>query len=175
MYIKNVYININKIFVYVSFQINSQTSESGMDSSVDSESTRKRRLNPNDVAIEKTLNMVNSLVHNRKDVDEYTLFGEQIAFKLRSLKTDYARITVQHHINNLIYEAQLGKYDYSQTQNQGYYTTLYSPDAQSSNQSNLLSTSQYARDSIGNTFSPDNTTEQPLDNLGDLSSDLDEN
>ncbi|KAF9422078.1 hypothetical protein HW555_002099 [Spodoptera exigua] len=65
---------------------NSQGSESGMDSSVDSEGSRKRRLKRNDNAIDKTLEMVNSLIHNRKEVDEYTLFGEQIAFKLRALK-----------------------------------------------------------------------------------------
>lgn len=59
-----------------------------MDSSVDSEGSRKRRLKPNDAAIEKTLEMVDSLIRNRKDIDEYTLFGEQIAFQLRSLKTD---------------------------------------------------------------------------------------
>lgn len=103
---------------------------------------------PNDAAIEKTLEMVDSLIRNRQGVDEYTLFGEQIAIKLRSLKTDYARITVQHHINNLIYEAQMGKYDYSETQNQGHFTTLYSTNqslqSQSSKESNLPSTSQYA-------------------------------
>lgn len=157
-----------------------------MDSSVDSEGSRKRRLKPNDAAIEKTLEMVDSLIRNRKDVDEYTLFGEQIAFKLRTLKTDYARITVQHHINNLIYEAQLGKYDYPETQNQGYYTTLYSTNAQSSNQSNLPSTSQYARDSTGYSLSLDNNINLPstsgnnitvesLDNFEDVSSDLQEN
>jgi hypothetical protein len=167
------------------FQINSQASESGMDSSVDSEGSRKRRLNPNDAAIEKTLEMVESLIRNKRDVDEYTLFGEQIAFKLRTLKTDYARITVQHHINNLIYEAQLGKYDHPQTQNQGYYTTQYSTNAQSSNQSNLPSTSQYARDLTGYSFSLDNInlpstsenniTVESLDNLEDVSSELQEN
>lgn len=148
--------------------MNSQTSESGMDSSVESEGSRKRRLNPNDVAIEKTLEMVDSLIRNRQGVDEYTLFGEQIAIKLRSLKTDYARITVQHHINNLIYEAQMGKYDYPETQNKGYFTTLYSTNqslqSQSSKESNLPSTSQYA-------ISPDNTTLQSLDDY-DIPSNL---
>lgn len=88
------------------------------------------------------------MIRNIQGVDEYTLFGEQIAIKLRSLKTDYARITVQHHINNLIYEAQMDKYDYPETQNQGYFTTLYSTNqslqSQSSKEPNLPSTSQYA-------------------------------
>lgn len=43
------------ILVKILLQMNSQTSESGMDSSVESEGSRKRRLNPNDAAIEKNV------------------------------------------------------------------------------------------------------------------------
>lgn len=45
--------SLNKTVYEFSFQMNSQISESVMDSSVEGERTRKRRLNPHDAAIEK--------------------------------------------------------------------------------------------------------------------------
>lgn len=57
------------------------------------------------------------MIRNRSERYEYTLFGEQIACKIRKLPTEYSRITAQHHINNLLYEAQLENYNYPQDQN----------------------------------------------------------
>ncbi|EDV97102.1 GH14852 [Drosophila grimshawi] len=44
-------------------------------------------------------------------VDEYEVFGEYVAITIRKLKTPKSRIVVKHLINNLLYEAELGKYD----------------------------------------------------------------
>lgn len=43
--------------------------------------------------------------------DEYEVFGEYIAAKVKSLSTQYARATVKHMINNVIYRAELGAFD----------------------------------------------------------------
>uniref|UniRef100_T1PJA5 Alcohol dehydrogenase transcription factor n=1 Tax=Musca domestica TaxID=7370 RepID=T1PJA5_MUSDO len=44
-------------------------------------------------------------------IDEYGVFGEYVAITIRKLKTSKAKIVVKHLINNLLYEAELGKYD----------------------------------------------------------------
>ncbi|XP_016987640.1 uncharacterized protein LOC108050456 [Drosophila rhopaloa] len=44
-------------------------------------------------------------------VDEYGVFGEYVAVTIRKLKTSKSKIVVKHLINNLLYEAELGKYD----------------------------------------------------------------
>ncbi|XP_017060031.1 homeobox protein cut [Drosophila ficusphila] len=45
-------------------------------------------------------------------VDEYGVFGEYVAITIRKLKTPKSKIVVKHLINNLLYEAELGKYDH---------------------------------------------------------------
>ncbi|XP_033158808.1 homeobox protein cut isoform X2 [Drosophila mauritiana] len=45
-------------------------------------------------------------------VDEYGVFGEYVAITIRKLKTSKSKIVVKHLINNLLYEAELGKYDH---------------------------------------------------------------
>lgn len=43
--------------------------------------------------------------------DEYQIYGELVACKIRKLPTAHAKNTVQHLINNILYEASLGKYN----------------------------------------------------------------
>ncbi|EDW72730.2 uncharacterized protein Dwil_GK17163 [Drosophila willistoni] len=45
-------------------------------------------------------------------IDEYGIFGEYVAITIRKLKTTKSKIVVKHLINNLLYEAELGKYDH---------------------------------------------------------------
>ncbi|KAH8296434.1 hypothetical protein KR054_005998 [Drosophila jambulina] len=52
---------------------------------------------------------INGLSSNH--VDEYGVFGEYVAITIRKLKTSKSKIVVKHLINNLLYEAELGKYD----------------------------------------------------------------
>lgn len=49
---------------------------------------------------------------NTLQTDEYGVFGEYVAITIRKLKTSKSKIVVKHLINNLLYEAELGKYDY---------------------------------------------------------------
>lgn len=51
--------------------------------------------------------------------DEFFIFGEHIANKIRKLPSVHAQNTVQHLISNLLYEAELGKYNYRDRSN-GY-------------------------------------------------------
>ncbi|KAL4113003.1 hypothetical protein QTP88_016712 [Uroleucon formosanum] len=51
------------------------------------------------------------LFNERNDRNEYHIFGEQVGCKVRKLSTNYSKITVQHFINNILWEAELGKYD----------------------------------------------------------------
>lgn len=44
--------------------------------------------------------------------DEYHIYGELVGHKIRSLSTDFAKLTAQQMINNILFDAQLGKYDY---------------------------------------------------------------
>lgn len=43
--------------------------------------------------------------------DQFDVFGELVAHKIRNLDNRYAKTTVQHLINNLLYNAELGKYN----------------------------------------------------------------
>uniref|UniRef100_A0A034VFC3 Uncharacterized protein n=1 Tax=Bactrocera dorsalis TaxID=27457 RepID=A0A034VFC3_BACDO len=44
--------------------------------------------------------------------DEYGVFGEYVAITIRKLKTPKSKIVIKHLINNLLYEAEMGKYDH---------------------------------------------------------------
>lgn len=49
--------------------------------------------------------------------DEFNIFGEHIANKIRKLPTAHAQNTVQHLISNLLYEAELGKFNHRERSN----------------------------------------------------------
>jgi len=46
-----------------------------------------------------------------KKNDDFDAFGDIVARKVRNLQTHYAQCTIQHLINNLLYDGELGKYD----------------------------------------------------------------
>lgn len=48
---------------------------------------------------------------NEKKNDDFDAFGDIVARKVRGLRTHYAQWTIQHLINNLLYDGELGKYD----------------------------------------------------------------
>lgn len=49
--------------------------------------------------------------HNKKRNEDFDAFGDIVARKVCGLRTHYAQCTVQHLINNLLYDGELGKYD----------------------------------------------------------------
>lgn len=48
---------------------------------------------------------------NEKDRDEYDIYGEYIGYKLRKFPNPRVRCIVQHLINNVIFRAEMGKFD----------------------------------------------------------------
>lgn len=53
----------------------------------------------------------NSRHRDKNNPDDFDVFGDLVARKLRNLNTRYAQCTLQHLINNLLYEGELGNYD----------------------------------------------------------------
>lgn len=65
---------------------------------------------------EEAFNMMKSVYDNRKlnessTRDDFDVFGELVGRKVRSLTTKHAQIKVQHLINNILYNAELGMYN----------------------------------------------------------------
>lgn len=71
----------------------------------------KRRKSKEDLITEEAFKIMKSISTEKKAKDEYTLFGEQVAIKLRKLSDNKAKATVQHVINTVLWQAELGKYD----------------------------------------------------------------
>ncbi|XP_025410850.1 uncharacterized protein LOC112683876 [Sipha flava] len=82
--------------------------------------------------------------------DKFDIFGQHVACKIRKLSTSYAKSTIQYHINNIIFQAELGQYDQPpQTQFKTYQTPYF--DYQPSS-SLLVSESSSSRPSTPITF-----------------------
>lgn len=65
-----------------------------------------------DKIISKPLeNLSNSDLSTSNQRDEYSVFGEYVGMTIRHLHNDTAKIVVKHYINNLLFEAEMGKYD----------------------------------------------------------------
>lgn len=45
-------------------------------------------------------------IYEKRERDEYDVFGEMVANNIRSLKTEYSKITVQQQITNLLFDAR---------------------------------------------------------------------
>lgn len=60
---------------------------------------------------DETCRIQKTVFEMKRGRDEYDLFGEQIAYKLRKLQNDRVRSNVQHIINTVLWEAALGRYD----------------------------------------------------------------
>lgn len=69
--------------------------------------------------------VMKSLVCKQGQRDEYHVFGEHVGYKIRKLPTDYAKSTVEYLINNILYEAETGKYDFPPQQQYQYVQQPY--------------------------------------------------
>ncbi|CAH1991676.1 unnamed protein product [Acanthoscelides obtectus] len=56
--------------------------------------------------------IMKTISHNKMERGGFHIFGELVSNELRNLKTDYAGNTVEHMISNILFEANMGKYDY---------------------------------------------------------------
>lgn len=65
----------------------------------------------------EALQMMKFVYHKTQTVeirDKYSILGELVGHTIRNLKTDFSKVTVEHQIHNILYEAQIGKYDFPQ-------------------------------------------------------------
>lgn len=51
-------------------------------------------------------------MYEKRERDEYDVFGEMVAHNIRNFTSDYSKVTVQQQITNLLYEAR--KFQFSQ-------------------------------------------------------------
>lgn len=65
----------------------------------------------NNKPLENLNNCESSTLNQSSQRDEYSVFGEYVGMTIRHLNNDTARIVVKHYINNLLFEAEMGKYD----------------------------------------------------------------
>lgn len=73
---------------------------------------RRRPQEENDTTQQEALKILQSMHETRKSKDESDVFGEYVSMKLKQLKNRRAYNTAQHHINNILYNASMGLYDY---------------------------------------------------------------
>ncbi|KAK7072330.1 hypothetical protein SK128_019299 [Halocaridina rubra] len=71
---------------------------------------QKRKYN-DDSMVQEAYNVMKTLQNRCNERDEHQAFAEFIAYKLRGLKTQHARSTVQHKIHNILHYAEMGHYD----------------------------------------------------------------
>lgn len=101
-----------------------------------------------DSPVQQTVSMATQALSTMKNIletkhgrDEFTVFGEQVSLTLRNLSSRKAKIIAQHKINNILFEAQMGKYDLGDPLLENYYQhspypyrpPLSAPQSQNSN------------------------------------------
>lgn len=71
---------------------------------------QKRKYN-DDTIVQEAYNVMKTLQNRSNERDEHQAFGDYIAFKIRTLKTQHARSTVQLKIHTILQYAEMGHYD----------------------------------------------------------------
>lgn len=93
-----------------------ETREKIQINTVPEESTKAVPSKDDENKIEELFGIIKSIQNDRGEraqikADDFDVFGDLVARKLRGLSTRYAQCTVQNLIHNLLYEAEIGKYD----------------------------------------------------------------
>ncbi|CAH1098882.1 unnamed protein product [Psylliodes chrysocephalus] len=80
---------------------------------------------------EEAYTIMKEMHENKRMRDSYSIFGEHVACKLRSLPSECARNTAEHLISYILFEASMGKHDFGSGFNSQPYSTSssssYSP------------------------------------------------
>nr|XP_022901655.1 uncharacterized protein LOC111414527 [Onthophagus taurus] len=77
-----------------------------------SRSFKRKRESPSTTPVlHEAMNILRSLNTRKQEKDEFAIFDEQVAIKVRKLPCAHARFMVQHIITNTLFEAEMGKYD----------------------------------------------------------------
>lgn len=66
---------------------------------------------------EEAYTIMKEMHENKRMRDSYSIFGEHVACKLRSLPSECARNTAEHLIANILFEASMGQYDFGRSFN----------------------------------------------------------
>jgi len=98
---------------------------------------KKNLKRKNNQMAEEAYEVMKSVVNRQEKRDEYYVFGEMIACKIKKLPTDYSKSTVQHLINNILYDAELGKYNNPPQQYNYIILTISNIQLQSASKSTL--------------------------------------
>lgn len=61
---------------------------------------------------DETLAIMRDVQQGKSVRDQYALFGEQVGMQIRDLPTPYSRKVVKQIINTVLFDAEMGKYDY---------------------------------------------------------------
>lgn len=59
----------------------------------------------------ETLPVMKDIQGHRALKDQYTAFGEHVGMRIRDISSPYAKTIVKHLISNILFEAELGKYN----------------------------------------------------------------
>lgn len=117
-------------------------------------------------------------LQQKKTKDQFSIFGEHVACKIRGLKTEFAQNTVEHLIGNILWDASNGKYDHPYTYNGP--PQVHMPTATASlgaspfSSSVTLSSPEYAPSPLPQTLSstgtevPSNNMQEPPDGQHDI-------
>ncbi|XP_046670972.1 uncharacterized protein LOC124360981 [Homalodisca vitripennis] len=97
-------------------------------------------------ATEEALSIMRSIQGRHKGMDQFKSFGEQVGLRIKDLPSSNAQKIAKHLISNILFEAEMGKYDYGNpiggSYSQPFYPTPnyvqqhdFCPDATSLSQS----------------------------------------
>ncbi|XP_044760513.1 uncharacterized protein LOC123317941 [Coccinella septempunctata] len=122
-----------------------------------SSKSAKRKLSdirsPSAPIIDEALNLMRSIQNKRADnTDEFSLYGEQIAIKIRRLSSPRTKFIVQNEINKILFDAEMGYYDQHNTPIRGVYDHL--PQYPTSNMSMPLSMNHQMQAGYSNGAAP---------------------
>ncbi|XP_077301541.1 uncharacterized protein LOC143922196 isoform X1 [Arctopsyche grandis] len=76
-------------------------------------SPRAVKMKKTDEKLDQAYAIMKSIYNNGKRRDDCDVFGEYVASRLRNLRTDKAKLVVEHKISNILLEAGMGRYDYT--------------------------------------------------------------
>lgn len=81
--------------------------------------------------LEEAVNVLKSIQSNKKEKDEYQLFGKQVAIELREITSSQARFAAQEIINKTLFGAENGMmvnlYNFQPMFHQQTYPNMYLP------------------------------------------------
>ncbi|KAG8332140.1 uncharacterized protein LOC124372360 [Homalodisca vitripennis] len=76
-------------------------------------------------ATEEALSIMRSIQGRHKGMDQFKSFGEQVGLRIKDLPSSNAQKIAKHLISNILFEAEMGKYDYGNPIGGSYSQPFY--------------------------------------------------